>query len=192
MIDQCPDLPDIRLSRTSFPSTIVLLESPPPANTFGPMKNNSTNGQMTAAPRSAAPDSPALVETINRMRKKTPAESLGLPAGSGLMKPFLQAGAVTLVLLALLTVIPHFVDPPKNAEAKGATLPAAEKQDPQETPKEPPTKAGTEPVAKGPAVKAPPGKGDILDKLGENGTKTVSPKVNPLDKKDDDLLKDIK
>ena len=99
---------------------------------------------------------------------------------------------VALVLLALLTVIPHFVDPPKNAEAKGATLPAAEKQDPQETPKEPPTKAGTEPVAKGPAVKAPPGKGDILDKLGENGTKTVSPKVNPLDKKDDDLLKDIK
>jgi hypothetical protein len=155
------------------------------------MKNNSSNGQMTAAPRSA-PDSPEFAETINRMRRKTPAESLGLPAGTGLLKPFLQAGAATLVLLALLTVIPHFVDPPKSAEAN-TTPPAGEKQEPQAQPKDQtPPKTASDPLAKVPAGKAPPGKGDILEKLGENGTKTASPKVNPLDKKDDDLLKDIK
>jgi hypothetical protein len=157
--------------------------------------NNSSNGQLTGTPRSA-PDSPVMTETLRRLRTQTPAESLGLPAGSGLMVPFLQAAVITLTLLALLTVVPYFVDPPKQAEAKNTPTPA-EKQDPADAPKavEPPSKAGTEPVAgKLPAAgpKAPGNKSDILDKLGENATKTASPRINPLDKKDDDILKDLK
>lgn len=153
------------------------------------MKNNSTNGQLTAS-RPAA-DSPVLTDTIKRMRNQTPAESLGLPAGNGLMKPFLQATAACLILLVLLTVVPYFVDPPKS-EAKGPP-PIPERNEPAETPKDqPPAKASPEANSKVSTPNTKGNKGDILDKLGENGTKTVSPKVNPLDKKDDDLLKDLK
>lgn len=159
------------------------------------MKNNSSNGQPTAS-RPAANDSPVLTETLRRLRNQTPAESLGLAAGSGLMKPFLQAAAASLILLALLTVVPYFVDPPKSAEAKGPPpIPEKPEATPSETPKDQqPSKPGPEGTAKTPTPASPKGnKGDdILNKLGENGTKTASPKVNPLDKKDDDLLKDIK
>ena len=157
------------------------------------MKNNSTNGQMNAATRPA--DSPVLTETLKRLRNQTPAESLGLPAGSGLMKPFLQAGAATLILLALLTVVPYFVDPPKSAEAKGPAVPEKQEPAPTETPKD---QGSPKPGPDNTASKAttPGTKGnkadELLNKLGETGTKTASPKVNPLDKKDDDLLKDIK
>jgi hypothetical protein len=158
------------------------------------MKNNSSNGQLTAT-RTAA-DSPVLTETLRRLRNQTPAESLGLAAGSGLLKPFLQAAAASLILLALLTVVPYFVDPPKSAEAKGPPpIPERQEPAPSETPKDQqPSKPGPEGTAKTPTPASPKGnKGDdILNKLGENGTKTASPKVNPLDKKDDDLLKDIK
>ena len=37
-----------------------------------------------------------------------------------------------------------------------------------------------------------PGKKDINDFLGDKGVKSANPKVNPLDKKDDDFLKDLK
>lgn len=154
------------------------------------MKNNSSNGQLTA---SRPADSPVLTETIKRLRNQTPAESLGLPAGSGLMKPFLQATAACLILLALLTVVPYFVDPPKS-EAKGPP-PIPERQEPSETPKDQGSpKPGTENTAKAPTpANTKNGKADdLLNKLGETGTKTAPLKVNPLDKKDDDLLKDIK
>ena len=128
-------------------------------------------------------------DTLRRLRNQSPAESLGLPAGNGLMKPFLQAAAATAILFVLLTVIPYFVDTPKPVEAKG-TPPTVEKQEPAEAPKPPPT-ATAGPEAKAPTL-SPKGKADVLDKLGENGTKTAPAKVNPLDKKDDDILKDIK
>lgn len=156
------------------------------------MKNNSSNGQLTAS-RSAA-DLPVLTETLKRLRNQTPAESLGLPAGSGLLKPFLQATVACLILLALLTVVPYFVDPPRS-EAKGPPpIPERPEPAPGETPKDQnPSKANTDGTPKTQTTGAKGNKGDdILNKLGENGTKSASPKVNPLDKKDDDLLKDIK
>jgi hypothetical protein len=154
------------------------------------MKNNSSNGQLTA---SRPADSPVLTETIKRLRNQTPAESLGLPAGSGLMKPFLQATVACLILLALLTVVPYFVDP--KVEAKGPP-PIPERQESTETPKDQPSpKPGSDANAKAPTAPGPKGNNkadDLLNKLGETGTKTAPLKVNPLDKKDDDLLKDIK
>lgn len=149
------------------------------------MTNNSSNGSMPHTPRTAAPDSPVINETLRRLRNQSPAESLGLPAGNGLLRPFIQASIGGAILLVLLTVIPYFVDPPKAAEAK-VLPPAEQKQEPTETPK-------SQPEPKTPVnAKGPSGKSDILDKLGENATKTASPKINPLDKKDDDILKDIK
>ena len=150
------------------------------------MKNDHPNGQPS---RTTTPESPVLTEALRRLRNQSPRESLGLPDGSGLMKPFIQASIVTAVLIGLLTVLPYFQDKGKTVEAKGSG-PAVEKQEPTETPKQ---------AAPESPVKAAPGTGtktdnkaDIVSKLGENATKTAPAKLNPLDKKDDDILKDIK
>ncbi len=148
------------------------------------MKNHHPNGQPA---RTTTPDSPVLTETLRRLRNQSPRESLGLPDGSGLMKPFIQAAIVTAVLIGLLTVLPYFLDKGKSAEAKG-TGPAVEKQEPTETPKQ---AAPESPVKAAPGTKTD-NKADIVSKLGENATKTAPAKLNPLDKKDDDILKDIK
>ena len=151
------------------------------------MKNDHPNGQPT---RSTVAESPTLYESLSRFRNQSPSESLGLPSGNNLAKPFLQAAVITAVLFALLTVGPYFYDKGKTVEAKGNAAPTADKADPGETPKVTPTiTPGPENIAK---VKSPTGKGDIVDKLGENGKKAAPLSVNPLDKKDDDLLKDIK
>ena len=65
---------------------------------------------------------------------------------------------------------------------------AVEKQEPTETPKQ---AAPESPVKAAPGTKTD-NKADIVSKLNENATKTAPAKLNPLDKKDDDILKDIK
>ncbi len=148
------------------------------------MKNDHPNGQPS---RTTASDSPVLTETLRRLRNQSPRESLGLPDGSGLMKPFIQAGIVTAVLIGLLTVLPYFLDKGKTTEAKG-TLPAGEKQESSETPKQ----ATPESPVKAPSGTKGDTKAEVVSKLKENVSKPAPLSVNPLDKKDDDLLKDIK
>jgi hypothetical protein len=148
--------------------------------------NTHANGQLTPETRPAA-DSSALTETLRRVRHQSPQESLGLASGNGLLKPSLQAAMGTAILLALLTVIPYFVSPPKASAENNGTPAPAEKAQPAETPKQPETQAKAPTNPKGAAEK-----GDILNKLKENETKTAPLKTNPLDNKDDDLLKGIK
>ena len=109
-----------------------------------------------------------------------------------MLKASIQAAIGFAVLFAALTVGPYFLDksqasapPKKSPDEKGA--PAAAQPTPTA-----PAPASPEPNTKGPVAGKPAGKDDIVSKLGENGTKTAPAKVNPLDKKDDDILKDIK
>jgi len=159
-----------------------------------PTTSPLANGQ----PTKHQPTGATTADPRPELRRLTPQEALGLPSGSGLLIPFLYATAGAAVLLMALTIVPYLVDQARQRAA--AAEAETEKAKPPETPE---GKTPVAPEAGSPATKTSPklpatgspktpGKGDILDKLGENGSKTVSPKVNPLDKKEDDILKDIK
>lgn len=141
---------------------------------------------------------PARTEPHPPPRTHSPQESLGLSTRSGLFKASVQAGVGFVVLFAGLTVGPYFWEK-SQAGAKASSPAPAEKAGPPAAgqpavapaPSTPDT-GGKLPAGSPTAGGKVPGKGDIVDKLGENGTKTAPAKVNPLDKKDDDILKDFK
>ena len=156
---------------------------------------NSPNGEATkttlAGPRTSAGFS-NVADSLRHLRSQTPEESLGLSGESGLLKPFLLATAITAILLAILTAIPYFLakqsDPTTKQVQPAPEVPEAApaapvQNDPSKTP------AVTPPV---PGKTSTPKSKDLVDILGESGTKKANPKVNPLDKKDDDILKEIK
>ena len=130
----------------------------------------------------------------------SPQESLGLAARGGLVAASVQAAIGFAVLFAALTFGPYFWEKshaatkpgaPEKGDAPVAAQPSTPVAPPPSTPdpsaaKLPP--AGAPVAGKQPAAKG----GDLLDKLGESGTKAAPAKVNPLDKKDDDILKDLK
>lgn len=154
-----------------------------------------------AGPQASAAD---LRDFLDRFRTKDPQELLGVSDTGGLFGPMVIATIATGVIFAALTIVPYVLS--KNAPANANAEKPAEKVEPAkvETPKPdatakvpatttPNSKGKAEPTAKVDASPGtPPAKGpDILQKLGENETKTASPKVNPLDKKNDDLLNDL-
>ena len=148
-------------------------------------------GHLPAAHAEPAPLQPA----------PSPKEALGVSPTSGLLKPSIQAGVGFAVLLAGLTFGPYFWEkshaatnaPPAPAGKTDAPAAGQPPTAPAPSPATPdPNTASKVPAAGSPAAGKPPAKGDILDKLGESGTKTAPAKVNPLDKKEDDILKDIK
>lgn len=99
-----------------------------------------------------------------------------------------MASVLVGVLFAALTVGPYLSNlaaKSQPAAAKPGEPPAAEKAEPV---------AATEPAPKKPVDPSKPlagPKSDIVGKLGENVAKPASPSTNPLDKKDDDILKDL-
>jgi len=137
----------------------------------------------------------------DRFRGRAPSEMLGLPRESSLRGSFVLATLTTAVLFVALTVLPYYL--PKVFGSAEPTTPVEAPK--VEAPKPEPTKPDAKtpataqtPVKKGEAATTPttaaatPLKSpDLLDKLKESGVKTASPKVNPLDKKDDDILKDL-
>lgn len=137
------------------------------------------NGKPAPAPR---PETPTHVAK----------EALGQTAPSGLLKASVQAGIGFAVLFAGLTFGPYYWQK-SQASTKAAPEPA-EKQTTTPAPVAvaPPPSTPNPKGPQPPVPGKPAGKDDILNKLGENGTKTAPGKSNPLDKKDDDLLKDIK
>ncbi len=152
-------------------------------------------GQSSVARR----EPPVRTETAPQPRTQSPQESLGLSARAGLVKASIQAGIGFVVLFAGLTVGPYFWEK-SQASTEAAPAPA-EKSDtpPAGQPPVAPAPSSPDPAAPGKLPPAGvtagakvPGKGDIVDKLGENGTKVAPTKVNPLDKKDDDILKELK
>lgn len=156
---------------------------------------NSPNGEPTKATLTAPRTSAGftnVAESLRHLRSQTPEESLGLASESGLLRPMLMATVATGVLLALLTAIPYFLARQSDSTPKQV-------QPAPEVPEGAPAVTTPNDPAKPPVVTPPvPGKSpspkskDILDVLGESGTKKSNPKVNPLDKKDDDILKEIK
>lgn len=126
--------------------------------------------------------------TLPLKRTQTPEEALGINAGSNLVSSCLIATGLTAVVLAVLTVGPYFVGKVGGTPAaQAAPAKPDETPAPVETPKPDPNTTAKKPAE----TPKPAGKTDILDKLGETGTKTGNPKVNPLDK-GDDLFKDLK
>ncbi len=136
------------------------------------------------------------LKASTRPRPETPThsakESLGQSAPSGLLKASLQAGIGFAIVFAGLTFGPYYWE--KSQASTKASPEPAEKG----APAPPPVAVAPPPSTPNPKGPQPPtpgkpaGKDDILNKLGENGTKTAPGKTNPLDKSNDDLLKDIK
>jgi hypothetical protein len=154
------------------------------------MTPNLVNGE---APKGqAASPTGGVVETLRHLRARSPQESLGVQSNRGLLKESFLAAAITGVVFAALTVGPYYAN--KFFPASAPSTPAAQSgvdPNPQNPSPAPSPAANTE--AKKPAGepgKTPKGK-DIPDVLGESGVKKGSPKVNPLDKKDDDIFKEL-
>lgn len=151
------------------------------------------NGQ----PKKGSKTEPA-VAGGQAFRAPTLRDAFGPSDHGSLLGASLMAAGGFAVLLAVLTFGPFLFTKAQPA-ANAAPTPA-------EKPESPPAAQAVAPAPKSPADnspkapaagtsvagKQPAKKDDILDKLGESGTKTAPAKVNPLDKKDDDILKDIK
>ncbi len=139
----------------------------------------------------------AVTDSPHPTRTRPPRDTLGHSARSDLFLASLVAGFGFAVLFVGLTFGPYYWNksqgttkatpaPAEKSDAPPASLPVAP------APTSPDPGAAKLPPGGSPVVGKVPGKGDILDKLGESGTKAAPAKVNPLDKKDDDILKDIK
>jgi hypothetical protein len=152
------------------------------------------NGQLP----SARPEPATTAAASREPRTQSAKEALGASVGSGLFMASVQAGIAFALLLGALTLGPYYWEksqanatPTPAPAEKGKAAPAANQVPVAPAPSSPDPNAngkGAPTVANG----KQPKKGDIVDKLGENKTKTAPAKVNPLDKKEDDLLKDIK
>jgi hypothetical protein len=176
---------------------------PNPPNTpsdLNPMTPASPNGEPQNGQLPVTrPETVAPTAAPREPRTQTPKEALGASAGSGLFMASIQAAVGFAVVLGALTFGPYFWEKsqanatPSPAQGeKGKAAPAANQLPVAPAPSSPnPAPSGKLPPGN-PTVGKQPGKGDIVDKLGENGRKTAPAKLNPLDKKEDDLLKDIK
>jgi hypothetical protein len=142
-----------------------------------------------------------LREFVHQLRGKPPQEVLGLVAQSGLIRATALATVGTLVLVAILTVVPYamakaFPEKPKAApaataeaasDAQSAEAGAADGQ----TATSPAAGQTGTPAAPGaPPLTAEQGE-DLLDALGEGETRESDPTVNPLEESADDLLDEL-
>jgi|GEM_PF-477584 len=167
------------------------------------MTPNNGNPSAKPVPRSnLAASAGELNEFLQHLRGKTPQEILGAITQSGLARAFVQATIGAVVLVVVFTIVPFLIakqfpatmetssNAPVTATASTPTPGPATNPNPNSN-----TAAATATVSSGSgAASTPAGKAsatEVLDKLGENITKTSSPKVNPLDKKDDDLFKEL-
>jgi hypothetical protein len=157
------------------------------------MTSDFPNGTVAKVEHNASTKA-ALAETLRQLPKKSAQEALGLPVGTGLLVPFTVAAIGIMLSLIVLTAIPYAMAKVSTTSEKPAVPDSTEKQEQPATTQPPsaPTTSNPTPDSSSKVNPKVPGKGDILDKLGENGKKIEKPNVNPLDKKDDDLLKDIK
>ncbi|MBA4186725.1 MAG: hypothetical protein C0467_01780 [Planctomycetaceae bacterium] len=134
----------------------------------------TNNGELSKNP-TATVDSGRASDTI-RHRSQSPQEALGLSGQSGLFKASLQAGALFAVVFGVLTVIPYFMQK-QQAAAKLNAPPEEKTETPPETVAPAPKPApNPEPTPKTPTGPKVPGKDDLLNKLGETGTKSGTPK----------------
>lgn len=153
----------------------------------------SSTSQVGQARANTATSVAEVTDFLRRLQGKDPQEFLEVSSDNTLGRAIVQATVASVLLLMLLTVGPYlwgqiFPDaPPKGESAK-----QAEKAAPKEAPKsEAPAAETSAPAKTADSAKKPPVSKDALDKLGVTDTKTSSPKVNPLEKSADDLLKEL-
>jgi hypothetical protein len=145
-------------------------------------------------PSKSANASSPLAETLKQLPKKSAQESLGLPEGNGLFIPFVAATIGIMFFLVVLTAVPYFFAKQGSSSEQPTAPTANDKQESSPSNQQAVTPAPPSKTSDSTSKVAPKGTGknDFADKLGENSTKTAKPNVNPLDKKDDDILKEIK
>lgn len=128
-------------------------------------------------------------EFIGQLRGRSPHEVIGTLAQSNLFRATALAGAWTVGLLLVFTILPAIFSSPKQVEAPApaaATTPTADKAKPAVVEAKDGAAATTDTKTKTPS------KTDVADKLGIGEIKTLDPKKNPLDGTGDDLFKDVK
>ncbi|WP_439631762.1 hypothetical protein [Gemmata sp.] len=121
---------------------------------------------------------PGRIADVLPHRAKTPQEALGLSGTGGLFKASLQATVLFGLVIGLLTVVPYFLQKPQDGAKAAAPAPPDEKTDDTTAPA-PQPKGTTDPATKTPATPTGPKvqpKDDLLNKLGETGTKSGTPK----------------
>lgn len=158
---------------------------------------DAPQGQLATTRANATASAGELQEFLQRLRGKDPREILGEITKSGLVRATVQATIGTLIVIVLFTVGPYLVDKQFPATAKATPKPAATTTPAAATPTPAATASAETPAATSASTSTPASTSPtanptaVLNKLGENETKKASPKINPLDKKDDDLLKDL-
>ena len=156
------------------------------------MNPNLTNGNASKGQSASRANSSFDTDAPNSQctpRGRTAQESLGADDQHGLLRPFLLASIVTAVVFAALTAGPYLLNQ-SHSTAAIPTKPVPTEGSDVASPTPPPSQPNPEAVAKktpdNPAVTGkPPAKKDLLNVLGESGTKTGNPNV-------DELLKDLK
>jgi hypothetical protein len=137
-------------------------------------------------------------EFVAQMKGRSPHDVLGMVAQSSLMHGVVVATVATLVLVAVFTVGPYLLAEPVHAKAKKPHAAAADaKADSPDmvSDKKGNTKADVPSAstsADQPAGNDPQVSKATLEKLGVDEVKQSDSSSNPLDRKDDDLLKELK
>lgn len=155
--------------------------------------NDVPQGQLATTRANATASVSELQEFLRGLRGKDPHEILGAITQSGLVRATVQATIGTLIVIVLFTVGPYLVAKqfPPTAKAAPAPTPASTTPTPAAAAASPAAGPNTDPATPSSSSSPAANATTVLNKLGENETKKASPKVNPLDKKDDDLLKDL-
>lgn len=154
--------------------------------------HTNQNGELAKGATAAA--DPGRITDVLPHRAQTPQEALGLAGTGGLFKASLQATVLFGLVIGLLTVVPYFMHKPQD----GAKAPAAAQPDEKadDTTAPAPQPKATDPAPKTPAAPTGPKvqpKDDLLNKLGETGTKTGTPKSkDPFKAGGDDDLPGLK
>jgi hypothetical protein len=153
-------------------------------------------GDVRRARAGATASAAELREFVSQLRGRSPQEMLGAVAESNLVRATVLATVITVVFLALGTILPFAWNRmyPEKAAPPAAAAPAA-----------PSTAPAASAPAAGPAGSAPPtyvlpaagpaagsAPADPLAPQGINDVKTADPNKNPLLNRGDDLLKELK
>jgi hypothetical protein len=144
---------------------------------FGPLKdfqNLKQNGSASLG---------ELKEFLTKLQGRSPQEVVGLVSTSMLVQSMVISTLGTLAILAIFTLGPYMIyGPPKEKKTAAAPPPAAA-----------PATAAAPVAAEGKTGElTDEGKTKAMQKMGIDETKTAKPDENPLDKKLDNLLDDVK
>jgi len=139
-----------------------------------------------------------LAEFLKQLRGRRPQEVLGLVAQSGLLRATALATAGTAALLAVLTVVPYFLEKASPEEAPQAAVADGENAAAESSSAEagsdaaPAATSTANATAGGPQEDEPDPELDAetLRRLGVEEAVPTDPGVNPLEDRFDDLLDD--